>query len=372
MRVAIVTTYAHKLLAARPELIEMIQNAGAQIAVMGPEPSELAAPTLVNHDISYRTISISRSQINPIREVAGTLCMAETFAELSVDCVLVYGVRMFPSVVLAARKAHVSRIVCVANGMGNLLVLPAIKGTVLRAFSFPALRYVLSKASAVVFQNPDDYAELMSRRIVSRYTNVVLCCGSGVNLNRFPASPVPHNQSFAMVTRLTPEKGVNEYVSAARLVHQRFPNSRFLLVGPRDDDRNLNFAAIETAQDEGFLEYLGESDNIANILHCCCAYVFPSYYREGVPRSVLEAMSTGRPIVTTTCPGCKETVVDGVNGFLVPPRDPNALADKLCWLLSHPDKAELMGNQSRKMAEDKFDVFDINNQILNALLPSNV
>jgi glycosyltransferase involved in cell wall biosynthesis len=123
-------------------------------------------------------------------------------------------------------------------------------------------------------------------------------------------------------------------------------------------------------QDKGLIEYLGASDDVRPYLVACHVYVLPSYH-EGMPRTVLEAMSTGRPILTTAVPGCKETVVQGENGFLVPVRDAASLAERMIWFIEHRDQWQRMGQASRRMAEERFDVHKINAQLLSILFNEN-
>jgi len=371
MNVAIITAYAEKILASRPELVSSIQKTGACLYVMGPEPDELAAPILTRHNIIYVQLPLTRRNVNPFKELQSLNKISVVFIKNKIDCLLVYGVRMFPSVVLAARKAGVKRVVCVVNGAGNLFMLSGVKGFLARRMGFPMLRRAFAKADAVIFQNNDDYAEMKSLRLVDVNTNVGFTNGSGVNLERFSRTPLPDNHVVLIVTRLAPGKGIDEFVAAARIVNKKHPEAKFKIVGPKDTNAGIDWVALNAAERDGIIEYQGESDNIFQHLSSCRIFAFPSYYREGVPRCVLEAMAIGRPIITTDVQGCRETVEDSVNGFLLPPRDVDALSERILWLLSNPEQAATMGEASRRYAELKFDIHKVNAHIIEALKLKN-
>lgn len=368
MKVAIITTYAHKVYTARKELLNELKRLDFQLTVMGPEKEELCLPELEKLDIEYIELNIQRVNLNPLKEILSVHDIQKKLMANKIDCVLVYGIRMIPSVVLAAKLAKVKRVVCIINGAGNLLMSNGAKSKIAQAISFPMLSLMLRQANKVIFQNKDDYKEFKRKHLVSE-NNICFTNGSGVNTTLYKPTPIPKELEFLLVTRVTGSKGTNEYVKASRVIKDRYPEARFGLVGPKDDnDGSVDWGAIEEAINEGALQYYGETQNVMKYLEKCRIYVFPSYYREGVPRSVLEAMAVGRPIITTNSPGCKETVTNGINGFLVPPKNTEALVDKITWMIENSEKVELMGNESRRLAVEKFDVNKVNEIIVQQLL----
>jgi len=171
-----------------------------------------------------------------------------------------------------------------------------------------------------------------------------------------------------LMARMIPEKGVREYVTAARVVRETFPAARFLLAGWIEPRGNaIPAAEIEAWRREGVIDFLGGLEDVRPALASAAVYVLPSYYREGVPRSILEAMAMGRPIITTDMPGCRETVVDGKNGFLVSPRSADALARAMLSLVENRERVVAMGAASRRMAEDRFGVESVNADMLSAM-----
>jgi glycosyltransferase involved in cell wall biosynthesis len=204
--------------------------------------------------------------------------------------------------------------------------------------------------------------------LLDAQTTSVRVHGSGVDLEAFPPEPLPDAPVFLMLARLVADKGVREYVAAARHVKQRHPDAVFQLAGGLD----LNPAAIQREEvqaweQEGVIQYLGTVRPVQPALAACRFYVLPSY-REGTPRSVLEALATGRPVITTDAPGCRETVVHGKNGLLVPPRDLDALASAITQLIEAPQaEVQRMADASLALAREKYDVHKVNAEVLRVI-----
>ncbi|MEN1729457.1 MAG: glycosyltransferase, partial [Pseudomonadota bacterium] len=169
-----------------------------------------------------------------------------------------------------------------------------------------------------------------------------------------------------LIARLLVEKGIREYVQAAERLKRQYPEARFLLVGPLDPSPGgIDEAEAQRWSASGAVEYLGNQDDVRPSLKSSRIYVLPSYYREGTPRTILEAMAMGRPIITADSPGCRETVEEGRNGFLVAPRNAEALTEAMERFLQDPDLAERMGAESLKIARDKYDVHEVNEAMLD-------
>ena len=171
-----------------------------------------------------------------------------------------------------------------------------------------------------------------------------------------------------MLSRLLKSKGVGEYLEAARSVKKQYPNARFKLLGKYEyimqDAMDKDY--VESFIKDGTIERFEETDDVRPYYEMCSVYVLPSY-REGTPRTVLEAMAMGRPIITTDTQGCRETVQDGVNGFLVPIKDSDAIAEKMIWFIEHPEAVQEMGRQSYQYALKKFDVNKVNADMIRIM-----
>ena len=191
--------------------------------------------------------------------------------------------------------------------------------------------------------------------------------GSGVNIERFRYSKPPKNDVFLFIARLIGDKGIREYIAAAHKVKEKYPQATFRIVGPYDTNPSaLNEQEMQTYIDSGAIEYLGELNDVCPQLNECMVFVLPSYH-EGTPKTVLEAMATGRPVITTDVPGCRAAVEDGYNGYLVPAKDSDSLSEKMIYLIEHYDEAVSMGLNGRKLAEDKYDSVKVNRSILDIM-----
>ena len=206
----------------------------------------------------------------------------------------------------------------------------------------------------------------MSESSVRSYLS--LCVpGIGVDLQAYhKEKPVTSPVTFILVARLLVQKGIREYVLAARELSKLSHNVRFLLLGDVDDNPDsLSRDEIQGWVDEGLIEWPGHVDDVRPWLAQSSVVVLPSTYREGLPRSLMEGMAMGRPIITTDTPGCRETVVDGQNGYLVHPREVETLANAMLEFIKQPDLIKTMGDKSRFLAEQRFDVININRKILH-------
>ena len=189
--------------------------------------------------------------------------------------------------------------------------------------------------------------------------------GSGVDLDEFGPEPPPAaGNCFLIICRFLGNKGVREYAQAAHRVRLRHPNAVFCLAGWIDDNPDaIAESELDAWVQSGDIEYLGRLEDVKPALRECSVYVLPSY-REGTPRTVLEAMAIGRPVITTDAPGCRETVTDGENGFLVPVKSVGALVEAMQRFIDNPDLAAEMGKRSREIAEEKYDVHKVNKVML--------
>ena len=217
-----------------------------------------------------------------------------------------------------------------------------------------------------MFQNPDDESFMRANAILPANANSIVVGGSGIDLDQFDQRPLADGARFLMVSRLIGDKGVREYGRAAMALKARHPHALFRLVGFFDQSPDALTEAEVRAMEEAGIEFLGRKDDVRPALADATIFVLPSYFREGTPRSILEALAMGRPVITTDQPGCRETVADGVNGFLIPPRDVDALEGAMEKFILDPALIAQMGARSRELAERKYDVHLVNEQIFAA------
>jgi glycosyltransferase involved in cell wall biosynthesis len=219
----------------------------------------------------------------------------------------------------------------------------------------------------VFFQNPDDLQVFLDNGVLADPACAVLINGSGIDTDEYRPVALPRSPTFLMIARLIPAKGVREYVEAARRIKQQHPSARFKLVGWVDHKPNaITERELELWVAEGTIEYLGRVSDVRPAITDASVYVLPSY-REGTPRTVLEAMSMGRAVITTNAAGCRETVRHGENGFLVPIQDVPALVGAMKRFFDEPQLAAVMGQVSRQLVVEKYDVHKVNSILLKEM-----
>jgi len=220
----------------------------------------------------------------------------------------------------------------------------------------------------VFFQNQDDLRLFIQHGMVTESNHPTLINGSGVDLDYFAPAPLPENVSFVLTARLLRTKGICYFADAARRIKTRHPQVKFFLAGIRDNSqRGVPAAELDHWVREGRIDYLGQLSDVRPAIAAASVFVLPSFYGEGVPRAILEALAMGRPIITTDAPGCRETVQTGMNGYLVPVHDSVQLADTMERFIANPACISPMGKASRRLAEEKFDVRKVNRVILQSL-----
>lgn len=366
MKVLLISAYANKLLKFRYELIKNIIDRGHDLTIMGPEPSEDFVIEYNKLGCNYKQISIDRVNINPIKELLSLFKISKEIKAEKADLVLIYGIKLITTCAISAWLARVKSIFCVINGAGTLFTAKGIKSIIVKLMAFPIIAMALRLSKRTFFQNKDDAKEFLKLGLV-RKDKVKIVNGSGVNMEVFAPMPMSKEHIFLLIGRVLRDKGIIEYIQAAKRVKRTYPRARFQLIGQFDiNPSSIKIEDLQPFIEDGSIEYLGAINDVRPFLAKSFVYVLPSY-REGTPRSVLEAMATGRPIITTDAPGCRETVIDGVNGFLVPTKNINILAEKMLWMIEHSEEAEKMGKESLRICKEKYDVKKVNESIIKEM-----
>jgi glycosyltransferase involved in cell wall biosynthesis len=269
---------------------------------------------------------------------------------------------------LAARFAGVRRRFAAITGLGYMFEADSAVKKVLMALAALLYRLALLGAAAVFFQNREDRECFETAGIVGPAHRVELTRGTGVDVAHFALAPLPSGPPvFLLVGRLLEAKGLYEYAQAARTLKERHPEVRFQLLGP--PEQGLGSVPLERIREwerEGAIEYLGQTGDVRPYLAAASVIVLPSW-REGTPCSVMEGMSMGRPVVVTDAPGCREVVISGVNGYMAPLRDPQALADAMERFILRLEDIASMGAASRRIAEEEFDARKVAARILHVM-----
>lgn len=315
----------------------------------------------------------SRGGLNPLNEFKNTIILYQKIKKINPYLVLSYFAKPAIFGTLAAKMAKVPRIFAMLEGLGYTFTEQpeglSTKTKFIKQSQIALFKLSLPLADGVIFLNPDDPKDLLVKNNIE-VKKVHLLGGIGINLADYPFSTkqLNDNITFIFVGRLLKEKGINDYVNAAKIVKNKYPNTKFVVLGATD---NSNFGSltqkdINSLVQTNLIVYPGRVDNVNKWLEDSDVFVLPSY-REGIPKSTQEAMAIGRAVITTDVPGCRETVIEGVNGFLVPKWNPQALAEKMVYFIENPEKISEMGNESYKIAQDKFDSYKVNNRLLKIL-----
>lgn len=370
MRIAVVGGFATSLIGFRGDMLRTMVELGHEVLAMAPEDDPAVAATLQEMGVRYRPVPLRRTGMNPVRDAATMVALARTFRAYRPDAVFAYAVKPVIYGSLAARLAGVRLRAAMITGTGSAFSGGAGWKRRLVSWLVRRLYWIgLAGVHVVFFQNPDDERLFRSLGLVGRRGQRILRVGgSGVDLTSFTPIPLPDGpMTFLLIGRVIRDKGVAEYVEAARRVRLVRPEARFQLLGPLD----VNPTAIPRAEIDrwvasGVIEYLGSTPDVRPTLALAHVCVLPSY-GEGMPRSILEAMAMARPAIVTDVPGCRETVVQGRNGYLVPVRDAGALAEAMIRLIDEPGRLAEMGRQGRLLAEERFDVRAVNRMIVEAM-----
>ena len=366
MKIAILVCYNPTLVNFRLDLMSEMVHLGHQVVAIGNESDSKWSQILRPYGIEYRFIRMQRNGLNPFRDFFSFVQLVKLLKREKPDRVFTSQAKMVLYGGLAAYCTGIQNVYPLIAGLGSVFLSGGWKGRILRKILISGYRLSLLRSRSVFFQNQDDAAFFVDNRIVSP-DKIVFLNGSGVNLEKFARQPFPGTFGFLCVSRLIRDKGVLEYLSACRAVKKIHPDIRCLLVGPFDSNPTaLKPRELQPYIDDGAVEYFGEQSDVRPYLAQCNVFVLPSY-REGTPKSVLEAMSCGKAIITTDAPGCRETVIEGKNGFLVPVKDDKALAEKMLFLFQNRDVVERMGDASRQIAEQRFDVRLVNRIILETM-----
>ena len=352
MRIAIVINKSWNIYNFRMGLVQAFLQLGYEVIAIAP-PDDYSAK-LVAAGCKYIPIEMENKGTNPLQDLALTRRFYGVYRREKPDVILQYTIKPNIYGTLAARLANIPTINNV-SGLGTVFIIKNLVSKVALRLYKVAFRY----PAKVFFQNQDDRALFLTHKLIKANITDVLP-GSGIDTNRFTPAPVFTRNlrfTFLMIARVLYEKGVVEYVEAARIIRRKYPDVRVQLLGGLDESGNIGIkhAVFDPWIKEGVIEYLGVSDDVAAHILAADAVVLPSY-REGTPKTLLEAAALGKPIITTDVPGCRDTVIAGENGYLCEVRNAPDLAAKMMQLYELADAdLQRMGQISRRLAVEKFD-----------------
>ena len=358
----------------RQGVIRMLVAKGVRVIVLAPR--DRTFPLLEEMGCECIDLPVASKGTNPLDDLKTLAALYRHYRALKPDVVFHYTIKANIYGSVAAWLARVPSI-AVTTGLGYVFIQKSRAAQVAKALYRIAFRF----PREVWFLNRDDHSAFVSERLLAHPERAKLLHGEGVDVDYFALTPLPLSSSsqftFVLIGRLLWDKGVGEYVDAARSLRQRYPHARFQLLGPVgvDNPSAITRADIEAWRQEGVIEYLGEAHDVRPVIAQADCVVLPSY-REGVPRTLMEASAMGRPIVATDVPGCREVVADGVTGLLCEARNAQSLAAKLAQMLDMSEDARReMGLRGRAKVTAEFDealVIERYRQTLLALTGANV
>lgn len=388
MKVLVLTADANTLVYHRGDLIRDFAAHGCEVVTAAAEDYEHVRAFVQAAGGRHESIRMVRSRVNLRRDWVTWLDMFRLFRRERPDALFAYTIKSVVYGCVVARLAGVPRVYALLPGLGFTFVKPeTLKQSLVQWVSKALHRFALKRADVIFMQNRDDVQLFTDLKMLPAGVPVHVTAGSGVNLDEYPHVPLDGDADiaagrirFALVSRLLISKGVQVFAEAARRIRKQHPLVEFHLIGPFDPNPNrVSEAEVEQWVKEGTLVHHGMVRDVAALLKTMHVFCLPTWYREGVPHASLEALSTGRAMITTDSVGARECIRgaaaasddaacrQGDNGFLVTPRDVDAVVRAMQFFIAHPDQIAVMGRASRRLAEEVFDVRLVNQIILRAM-----
>ena len=370
--ILIISSELSSLINFRSSLIEYLIDEGHKLTVLVPkEKYDTGNKTkkLKSIGVVFKSYSLSRTGLNPFKDYSSFKSICYSISQIKPDIVLAYTAKPIIYAGIAMRHFPKTIFFPLITGLGyGFTEGNGVKRKLIKKLMVILYKEGLKRAKSVIFQNSDDKELFYKLKIIPSNMSTSIVHGSGVDLNHYPFSIPSKRPIFLMLARLLIDKGVREYAEAASIVKNKYPNAVFKLAGRLDSNpSSISSEELNLWINDGFIEYLGEISSVQESLADCRFYVLPSY-REGTPRSVLEALATGRPVITTDSPGCRETVIHGINGLLVSPKNSKSLANAMVQLLKEKDDKILsMGKESFILSKNKYAVEKINKSIADIM-----
>lgn len=369
-RILVLASLDHSLINFRGDFIKSLIKNGYEVFAGAPEFSNGIYQHVKDLGATPLSYSLQRTGLNPFKDLKSILELKKLISVNKIDLLFPYTVKpvIYGSIAASLNKIPV---VSLITGLGFAFTGLTRKARNLQKLNEFLYKLSIRKNKRIVFQNHDDYQLFLDRKIISKKHKVGIVSGSGVNLEQFKTRVNENSTdviSFIIVARLIKEKGIAVFINAAQELKAKYPKAEFHIIGSPDKSPSaIKSERLNALHDEGIIVFHGIQHNVPEHLFKRDIFVLPTYYREGIPRSILEALSVGMPVITTNTPGCKETVINEKNGFLIKPKDYDELVNAMEYFLIYKDKIKEMGINSRNYAEERFDVKIINKNLLDII-----
>ena len=374
MKIVIIGTVASSFLGFRADLIKALLAKNYTVHAFTSEYTEEELSRIESSGAIPITYESNRGGINPLSDAKATYALTKKIKKIAPDLVFSYFSKPVIFGTLAARFAKVPRVIGMLEGLGYAFTEKpeglSKKVQLIKSIQVLLYKIALPQLDKIIFLNPDDPKDLLETYYIKVKQADVLG-GIGLDLDEYNYQPIDTTDlpiSFLFIGRMLKEKGIHDFIAAAKIVKQSYLNVQFTVLGAIDSSNPgaLQQSELDRLVSLDIINYPGQVDDVQKWIADSHVFVLPSY-REGVPRSTQEAMAIGRAVITTDVPGCRETVIDGVNGFLVEKWNPQALAEKMIYFIEYPEEIKKMGYESYKIAQDKFDAHKVNKRLINML-----
>jgi glycosyltransferase involved in cell wall biosynthesis len=370
-KILIIGSEPKSLIQFRGKLLESLVSYNYEVVACANGVCNQSVAKLKKIGVEYQPAKIKRTSFNPFNDLIFLFQLILIFYRVKPDVILTYTLKPVIYGTFVARIFSIKRRFAMITGLGySFTFANSFKKKILSQTVSFLYKISLAGAKTIFFQNNNDRDYFLKNNLISSKAKTCRIMGSGVDLNHYGYKELPSKGvSFLLIARLLQDKGIREYVKAAEIVIKQRPDDdiTFSILGPFDSNpSSIQPNIINEWVNSGLIKYEGEAEDVRPFIAKCSVFVLPSY-REGMPRSVLEAMSMGRPIITSDAPGCRDTVDENVNGFLVPVKSVNVLATAMIRCLDNNKSLVEMGLKSRKMIEKSFDVKRVNEVILREM-----
>jgi glycosyltransferase involved in cell wall biosynthesis len=345
----------------RKNLINALKAKGHEVVVIAFD--DVCAEDISALGVTFYSVQLNNRGLNPFANLRYKKQLKAIFKKENPEIVFTFQLKPNLFATQAARAVGIKNIFSMVEGAGDVFINNSLKWKAIRFVVCRLYRKAFKYAKTVFFLNNDDKAEFIQRKLV-RVEQCEVVHGIGVDLEHFSFTPIKNYRTFLMVARMLKTKGIFEYCECARIVKQKYPDAVFNYLGA---EGTVTLADIQEYIDDGSICYLGTTKDVRPHIEDCILLLLLSSYREGLPMSIMEAQSMGRGVITSDNVGCRDTVVDGYNGFLIDQKDYQAMADKCIWAIENPEQAKQIGANARQFSEEHFDSVKINQRIISIL-----
>ena len=373
MKIFIIGNLASTMINFRKEFIKMLVSNGNEVYCLVSDYDKKSREKISSFGAIPLDYTLNAKGLNPFKDVIATFNLIRLFRQYRPDVVFSFFVKPVIFATIASKIARAPRIVGMIEGLGGAFTIhkngQTKKAKVIKTIQIFLYKISLPLLDELIFLNNDDKKELIDAYNIN-VKSVNILGGIGVDLEKFSYSKATSDPiSFIFIGRLLTEKGIFEYLDAAKMVKDKYKDVIFYILGGFEENNpfGLKQEELRPYLNDDIVIFPGYVNNIKEWIANSSVFVLPSY-REGVPRSSQEAMAIGRAVITTDTVGCRETVKDGVNGFLVPPYNCDVLAQKMMYFIKNPEMVIQMGIESRKIAEEKFDINKQNKKLINIVV----